>query len=323
MLNIEALASVRMDGRQPSARDILTQRVENKLRKTELPDYVARFERDRASLVYALGRANEACSVQMLCDIHKRVLPKKHGAAGGMLRQGLTQVGGSRYHTFGAAYLMPAPESIEPLLEDLSAFMSQEDLMAVEQAGIAHAQLINIHPFDRGNGKMARAAVHYALCYRGIAPRYLLPVTPVIVTSSHDYVAGISACAFEDTTPQDTVVANMNAWLSYFANSCLKAVNISASFMRECEYFIAEREATLTVRKDSAVRQLLHALPALPVFSAQMATEYLGCSFKRASDACKALADLGIVQQLTEGKRNRLYASEDVLAAYMKIDALR
>lgn len=323
MLNIEALASVRMDGRPPSARDIFLERAEAEVHGEEPSEYVTRYERDRASLVYTLSRSEEACTVDTLRDIHSRVLPPKHSQLGGQLRTELRQVGGSRYHTFGSVYLMPRPEEVGPLLDDFTSFMSLEDILVVEQAGIAHEQLVNIHPFERGNGKMARAVVHLMLSYRGAAPRYLLPITPVIVISSHDYVAGINACAFEVGADAEKVSKNMNAWLSYFSNICLKAANISMSFIRACESFHEEAETGFVARKDSAAFKLLHALPAMPVFSANMVAGYLGCSYKRASEACKALEEAGIIEQVAPGKRNRVYESSDVLDAYMAIDALR
>ena len=323
MLNIEALASVRMDGRPPSARDIFFERADAAVHNAEPEEYVTRYERDRSSLEYALSCADAGFSAQTLGAIHERVLPPKHMETGGQLRDELKQVGGSRYHTFGSAYLMPRPEAIPSLLEDLVSFMELDDILVVEQAGIAHAQLINIHPFERGNGKMARAVIHMTLRSRGIATRYLLPFTPVIVTSSHDYVAGINACAFEAGTPEEDVTRNMNAWLSYFSNCCLKAANISAGFIRACEGVVADGEAQLAVRRDSAAFKLLCALPALPVFTAQMAADYLGCSFKRASEGCKQLLDAELVEQVSPGKRNRIYRCPEALDAYMAIDALR
>ena len=323
MLNIEALASVRMDGRPPSADDLFIERASAVVHNAQPEEHVTRYERDRASLEYALSCADAGFSVQTLRDIHEQVLPPRHMGSGGQLRDELKQVGGSRYHLFGSAYLMPQPEAIGGLLEDLVRFMALDDILVVEQAGIAHAQLINIHPFERGNGKMARAVIHMTLRYRGIATRYLLPFTPVIVTSSHDYVAGINACAFEASTPEEDVTRNMNAWLGYFSTCCLKAANISAGFIRACEGVVADGEARLAVRKDSAAFRLLHAVPALPVFSAQMAADYLGCSFKRASEGCKQLLDAGLVEQVSPGKRNRIYRCPEVLDAYLAIDALR
>ena len=323
MLNVEAMASVRMDGRQPNAREIFFQLADTEVRGSEEPDHLVRYRRDRASLEYALGLSSAACSVETFRKIHERVLPPRHEGAGGKLRTDLKQVGGSRYHSFGSVYTMPSPDKVGPLLEDLASFINSTTMIVVEQAALAHAQLVNIHPFERGNGKMARAVVHFVFSYRGIAPRYLLPITPVIVTSNHDYIAGINACQMDGSEPEGVLADNMNAWLSYFSTSCLKAANITVDFMVACEEALAAYEQKVKLRKGSAARLIMESLPAMPVFSAQMAADRVGCSFKRASEACKQLKEAGVLHLVAEVKRNRIYYSDEVLNAYMQIDALR
>ena len=323
MLNIEALASVRMDGRPPSARDIFFERAELSNKQAEPPDHIVRYERDRASLVHALELAEAGATVDMFCDIHRRVLPPKNSAAGGQLRTGMKQVGGSRYHTFGTAYVMPRPEEVRPLLEDLAAFLNDDEQPVIEQAGIAHAQLVNIHPFERGNGKMARMMVHHSLRYRGIAKRYLLPITCEIVNSNHDYVAGIDGCKISGSESEEEVNERVNDWLSYFASICLRSAGMSSAFIMTCDSFVRRALGKAHVRAGSAAQRLIKALPALPVFTVRMVEEYLDCSFKRASEACKTLERAGVIALRDQVKRNRIYYSSDILDKYLTIDALR
>ena len=323
MLNIEAMASVRMDGRQPSAGDLFFELAGASLGARELTDATIRFQRDRASLEHTLGLGASACSVDAFKSIHESVLPPRHESSGGKLRSDLKQVGGSRYHAFGSVYTMPRPEAVPGLLDDLAAFLNEESMPVVEQAGIVHAQLINIHPFERGNGKMARAVVHFTFRYRGIATRYLLPITTVIVNASHDYVAGINACRFDGSEPEEQVNDSMNAWVSFFSNTCLKAANVAARFATACEGIQAENERRAKSRKGSAAQAIVLALPALPVFSVQMMTDYAGGSFKRVSEACKLLEQEGVLKLEKQVKRNRIYYSEEVLSTYLQIDALR
>jgi Fic family protein len=323
LLNVEAMASVRMDGRPPSARDIFLELADAEVHGSEKPEYIVRYERDRASLVYTLGLTSRACTVDDIRNIHARSLPPRHEQKGGKLRDDLKQVGGSRYHTFGTVYKMPPPERIDELLEDLVAFMEQEEILVVEQAGIAHAQFINIHPFERGNGKMGRIVVHYELAYRGIAPNFLLPITPVIVTSSHDYVAGINACQLDGSEDPEVIGRNMNDWIWYFSTVCSKAANITSRFISSSDELIGSLEEKNKFRKGSAALQILEYLPALPAFSVQMAADKVGCSFKRASEACKQLQEMGILSLLADVKRNRVYYSPEMLEIYLDIDALR
>ena len=53
------------------------------------------------------------------------------------------------------------------------------------------------------------------------------------------------------------------------------------------------------------------------------ASQRLGSSFKRTSEACKALHERGLISLEGDSKRNRIYRSPEVLEAYMAIEALR
>lgn len=323
MRTIEAMASVRMDGKQPDASEVFFEIAASSFGSEEQSTQVERFLRDRASLGTALELASREWDVAIFREVHAKVLPPNREGAGGKLRKEMKPLGGSRYHVFGSAYSMPSPDAIEPLLEDITQFLSVENIPVIEQAGIAHAQLVNIHPFERGNGKMARMIINTVLSYRGITSRYLLPITPVISTSNHDYIAGINACKLDGSEPKEAVDKAMNAWLAYFSSCCLRAADISVKFIRECEAALAKARESCGMRKGSAGQAIISVLPALPVFSAQMAAQRTGASYRRVVDACNALVKTGVLSCRNESKRNRVFYSPEVLDAYLHIDALR
>ena len=53
--------------------------------------------------------------------------------------------------------MTPPPELVRDLLDDLCAFCNADDLPAIVQAAMAHAQFETIHPFVDGNGRIGRA----------------------------------------------------------------------------------------------------------------------------------------------------------------------
>jgi Fic family protein len=67
-------------------------------------------------------------------------------------------------------YLPPSPSAVAPLMDDLvqwiGAVSAAGTLHPLVLAAVAHAESINIHPFDDGNGRTGRALTSY-LMYRG------------------------------------------------------------------------------------------------------------------------------------------------------------
>lgn len=62
--------------------------------------------------------------------------------------------------TFGREkihYIAPSPNRIEKEMTDfLDWFNSEEEINSVIRSGIAHLRFVSIHPFDDGNGRLAR-----------------------------------------------------------------------------------------------------------------------------------------------------------------------
>jgi Fic family protein len=72
-------------------------------------------------------------------------------------------------------------------------FCNGDELPAVAQAALAHAQFETIHPFIDGNGRTGRALIHVILRRRGLAPVVVPPVSLVLATRSRDYLNGLTA----------------------------------------------------------------------------------------------------------------------------------
>lgn len=78
-------------------------------------------------------------------------------------------------------------------MEDLCNFIDGDDLPAVVQAALVHAQFETIHPFADGNGRTGRALIHVVLRRRGLVERAAPPISLVLATESDQYVAGLTA----------------------------------------------------------------------------------------------------------------------------------
>jgi Fic family protein len=133
----------------------------------------------------AVKRINpgELITLDLLLDFHRRLLARTRlGAHAGAIREEQNWIGGSSYNPRSAAFVPPPPEYLSGLLEDLCQFCNSDDIPAVAQAAIAHAQFETIHSFVDGNGRTGRALIHLVLRRRGLATRVLPPVSLVLAT---------------------------------------------------------------------------------------------------------------------------------------------
>jgi Fic family protein len=66
-------------------------------------------------------------------------------------------------------------------------------------------------------------------------------------------------------------------------------------------------------RKTGSALRVHQVLKARPITSLQEVTERTGISFPTASSSMDLLGNLGVVKELTGGRRNRLFAYQDYL----------
>jgi Fic family protein len=153
------------------------------------------------------------------------------------------------------------------LLDDLCAFSSREDIPAVIQAAIAHAQFETIHPFHDGNGRVGRALILSILRRRGVAPRYLPPVSLALAAEADRYITGLTS--WRNGGEDD--------WYTVFAD----AVHRASTGAREFAGHVAELQSRWAAqagnpRRNSGPLRLIELLPSQPIVNVKTAAQLLG-----------------------------------------------
>jgi len=239
-------------------------------------------------------------TVDQLLAFHRRLLTgTRLEARAGTIRTQQNWIGGSDYNPCSADFVPPPPEQVEALLDDLCAFCNGDDLPAVAQAAIAHAQFETIHPFVEGNGRTGRALIHLVLRRRGLAVRVLPPVSLILATWARDYVEGLAATRYRGAATSRAAQDGLNLWVGRFAVACRRAVDDAASFETRVQAIERGwRDRVGRVRAQSATDLLLRALLGAPVVSVNSASELIGRSFPQTNEAIGRLVEAGALTQV-------------------------
>ena len=174
----------------------------------------------------------------------------------GEVRDRQNWIGGNAYNPGRADFVPPPPELVKGLMGDLVAFVNRTDFPPVVQAAVAHAQFETIHPFADGNGRVGRALIHVVLRRRGLAQRYVPPVSLVLAADATAYVAGLTA--FREDRAAD--------WILLFAQALERAAaKASELALRLAELQEKWRESAGRPRRHSSAEALIVELPAHPI----------------------------------------------------------
>lgn len=324
LLRAESVASSKIEGLEVGARRLL--RAEAARDMGVAPTDVTALEvlGNIDAMVAAVRDTGEGepITLEMLLDLHRRLLTGTRLAQhGGRLRQAQNWMGGSDYNPCGAAFVPPPPEFVDGLMIDLIAFCNSSMLPVVAQAAMAHAQFETIHPFIDGNGRTGRALIHLVLRRRGLAVRVLPPVSLILATWAKDYIGGLEASRYSGADTSRAAREGANLWIGRFAGACTRAVQDAMSFEQRAQRTEAQWRAQLgKVRAGSAVDLLLRALVGAPVVTVNSAAELTGRSFVQTNQAIARLVGVGIVHQVTVGRRNRAFEAPAIIDAFADLE---
>jgi Fic family protein len=324
LLRAEAVASSRIEGLEVAARRLLKADLARGFENSR-PDATAT---EVLNNIEAMHWAVETLSVVRelhvddILAVHDRLLAGTSlERFGGALREVQNWIGGSSFNPCSAAFVPPPHEHVHELMQDLCDFCNQDDLPAVAQAAVAHAQFETIHPFVDGNGRTGRALIHVILRRRGLAPRLVPPISLVLATWSADYIEGLTATRYRGEPGGRAAIDGVNAWISLFAGACRRAVSDADAYEERVRALQAEWYGRLgRVRKNSAVELLLQALPGAPIMTVKSAATRIGRSVQAVNEAIPRLLEAGVLKQTTVGQRNRAFEAAELIDGFAALE---
>lgn len=307
LLRAEAVASSRIEGLEMSHRRLARAAFAPEEADAHARTVVGNVRAMEAAI--ALGAVPRRLTVADIIALHAtlfRGTPEEPRA--GQIRTTQNWIGGRDVGPRDAEFVPPNENLVVPLLEDLCDFLDRDDVPAVAQAAIAHAQFETIHPFADGNGRIGRALIHVLLRRLGIAPNYVPPVSLILATDQKAYIRGLTA--FREYTDE-----GMGSWVATFAQAMRSAAREAVSFAEE----IAElqrrwRERAGLRRSGSAAEKIIAMLPAQPVLDVKAAAEDSGVVYEAARLAVEQLERAGVVRQVSARRRDRLFEAPDLFA---------
>lgn len=225
------------------------------------------------------------------------------GPDAGKARTVQNWIGGSDYSPRGAVFVPPPPATVPGYLDDLFAFANRDDMPALVQAAVVHAQFESIHPFTDGNGRIGRALVNAVLRRRCVTRRLVVPVASALVADTGAYFASVNA--YHD------------GYAGQFVEHLAGAARRAAEGARESAEYLAalpaEWHGAVGARAGSTASRLIDVLLEYPALDARTVTTRLGVSDQAAREALDRLTEAGVLHELTGSRRDRAWAATDVM----------
>ncbi len=252
-----------------------------------------------------IGTERRSFRLDDLIDIHRTLLAgSTEERFAGVVRTEQNWIGGRGTSPRDAVFIPPPADRVRALLDDLVAFVNLDDLPAISQAAIAHAQFETIHPFGDGNGRAGRCLIHVILRRRSVAHSLVPPISVVLATNAKRYIAGLT----------DFREGRIDDWIGGFADGVALAARSTEVLQTKIDALLAQLiERAASPRTDSVARKAILGLPQQPVLSAEVAATSYAVTPTAARAALNRLEQAGVLIPTRVGRRrDREWISDEL-----------
>ena len=308
----EAVLSSQIEGTQSSLQDLLN--AEARIFSPRQPEDVGEVINHVAAMNYGLQRLqNLPMSIRLIREIHQRLLEGVRGARlqPGELRNSQNWIGPANCAINEAVFVPPPPYEVLEALGALELFFHRDDgIPALVRVGLAHAQFETIHPFLDGNGRIGRLLITFLLCQKEILLKPVLYLSYYFKKHRAEYYERLQAI-------RDT--GDWEGWLTFFLKGVAE-VSVEANLTaRRILALREEHRAAITAHLGGAAgngHKVLESLYKMPVVSVSTVREMTGTSYSAANILVSRLADLGVLEEITGQRRNRLFHYAPYIAIF-------
>ncbi|MGC9967023.1 MAG: Fic family protein [Acidobacteriota bacterium] len=296
----EATQSSKIEGTQTNMEQALLEKEDVSLDKRddweEVQNYVAAMNEAIAKL------QTLPFSGRLIREAHKTLLQGvrgKHKQPGGF-RRSQNWIGGATIND--AVFVPPVHSSIRELMGDIEQFVHNDSHYFPELLKIAlvHYQFETIHPFLDGNGRVGRLLITLYLVSKGILKKPVLYLSDFFERNRIHYYDNLMRVREKNDLLQ---------WFRFFLVGLIETAKISIKTFDNILKLEKEVEAkirTLGSRTANA-QTVVNFLYQQPLIDAAKVGEIAAISPASAYKLIADLEQLGILKEITGGKRGKMY----------------
>lgn len=212
----------------------------------------------------------------------------------------------------------PPPHSIKKEMDRFIAWFlntapnGNQPLPALTRAGIAHLYFVSIHPFEDGNGRIARAITEKSLS-ESLQKTILIALSQTIESNKKAYYEALTLNSKKN---------EITSWLLYFARTILSAQDYSiqlVDFIIEKTKFYYQIQGQLNDRQEKVIARLFRE--GLEGFKGGLSAEnYINITHASRATATRDLQDL--VEKKALIKKGQLKSTRYYLNSPVNIESI-
>jgi Fic family protein len=301
----EAVLSSRIEGTQATLGELLAHdagvavdRSPEDLR--EVGNYVTALEHG----IQRLGSL--PLSLRLMREVHEKLMTGVRGGAAtpGRFRTTQNWIGPAGCTLQNATYVPPPPDRLMDCLGAWEEFLQDRNTPPLVQAGLMHYQFEAIHPFLDGNGRVGRLMIILFFMERGVMTTPLLYLSAFFEATRNEYYDRLRAVTME---------SRWAPWLEYFLNGIARMSEDVLNRAERINLLLQQWRKVLSGQKPKILFDAVGLLAENPYWTTRKLGERLSVAFTTAQRAISALLEAGILTQIDDAQRDRVFCAGAVM----------
>lgn len=215
-----------------------------------------------------------------------------------------------------AIFVPPTHQEIPDLMSDLEQFINAELLELpifvphLVKIALVHYQFETIHPFLDGNGRIGRLLITLYLIDKGLLKKPTLYLSDFFEKNRRDYYDNLMAVRSKN---------DLLNWLKFFLIGVIETAQNSIETFQHIIKLRDDIELNRLIqlgRKQADGKRLINELYKQPILEGIQIAELLGVHPSTANRLIEDFINLGILEELTGYKRNRIYAFQQYIRLF-------
>jgi len=247
-------------------------------------------------------------SLRLIREIHGVLMQQVRGGAThltpGEFRTSQNWVGGTS--PANARFVPPPPGELMEILDQFEKYLHEDDgLPPLIRCGLLHYQFETIHPFNDGNGRIGRLLITLYLVWKGLLNEPMLYLSAYLKAHQQEYY---------DRLTQVRTDGNFEAWTRFFLGGICEVSDMVANTTRRIQALERDDSRKLIDAGAGAYGLLLlRGLMQQPVVMVKDVEHMVGVSYSTANNLIATCEKLGILEKMSDQKRNRRFKYKQYL----------
>lgn len=301
----EAVLSSRIEGTRSTLSDLFlseSKKVKDQEDIKEVKNYVNALE-------HGIDRLEKSfLNLGFISNLHRILMQDVRGVEKkpGEYRDCQNWIGPPGCNKYDATFVPPPVPEMKKALKQLEKFiLTKSSMPLLVKSALIHAQFETIHPFHDGNGRIGRLIIILFLHKSGLLPKPLLYLSAFFEKYSDEY---------RNLLLKISQKGAWRPWIEFFLRGIINQAEDATKRARNLVQLQENyRRIIHEKRLSPSTSNVLDLIFMRPVINIKSSAQVLGLTFPAVSKAIKQLEGVGILKEITGGKRDRIYEASQIM----------